>query len=536
MITIGIRYLCGYAVATDVGSRQHAEWPPHPGRVFMALAAAHFETGADPRERTALEWLENVETPPVMRFADTEPRTIVTNYVPVNDVEISDQLRKKCAKAEAQPGDADVAQAVALLPERRPKQRRTFPRVWLRDDVVLLTWDATPSPDDREALETLCQKVTRIGHSSSLVQVWVAGDTGAIQPTVVPTEGVADMRLRGTSPGLLSDLAARFRQTEMDEFDRLTAQATAAPTKKRQRERLRMRDQQFLTGRPTPQRPVLGVWHGYKRIRKTLWPAAVTGPFSSDIVVLRRAEGHVLGLASSLQLTGALRDAAMKSSPQPVPEWLSGHTADGGPSQRPHIAFFPLPFVGHEHADGHLMGVAIAVPRGIESSELQQYLGPLFFDVQTGEPRTIRLWKNGRAGRVWEWRLEREDRESPPSTLCPETWTGPSRVWASVTPVVLHHYPKRNRPEDTERILRDACQTAHLPAPDRIATSPIAFHRATGHVRQMPFLEITPERLCRFQVHCMIEFPQEIEGPVLVGRGRYRGYGLLMPIRRGGER
>ncbi|MFH1267043.1 MAG: type I-U CRISPR-associated protein Csb2, partial [Planctomycetota bacterium] len=255
----------------------------------MALAAAHFETGADPGERAALEWLE-VQRPPTMRFADTEARAIVTNYVPVNDVEISDQLRRKCAKPGVQPGKDDVAQAVALLPERRPKQGRTFPRVWLHDDTVYLTWDATPSPNDRQALEALCRKVTRIGHSSSLVQVWVEADGEAIQPRFVPTGELADMRLRGTAPGLLNDLAARFRQTEIEEFHRLTAECEAAPTKKRQREIAKVRQERFPTGRPIPQRPVLGIWVAYSRVRETVPPAGAAGPFSSDILVLRKVE------------------------------------------------------------------------------------------------------------------------------------------------------------------------------------------------------------------------------------------------------
>ena len=56
-LTIGIRYLCGRAMATHPADRQRAEWPVHPDRAFMGLAAAHFETGADAGERAALEWL-----------------------------------------------------------------------------------------------------------------------------------------------------------------------------------------------------------------------------------------------------------------------------------------------------------------------------------------------------------------------------------------------------------------------------------------------------------------------------------------------
>ncbi len=43
-LTIGWEYLTGYAVATDPNTRERAEWPPHPARVFMAMAAAWFET------------------------------------------------------------------------------------------------------------------------------------------------------------------------------------------------------------------------------------------------------------------------------------------------------------------------------------------------------------------------------------------------------------------------------------------------------------------------------------------------------------
>jgi hypothetical protein len=54
MFVIGIRYLCGWAMATHTSDRQQAEWPPHPDRVFMALAAAHFETDGGPEEYEAL--------------------------------------------------------------------------------------------------------------------------------------------------------------------------------------------------------------------------------------------------------------------------------------------------------------------------------------------------------------------------------------------------------------------------------------------------------------------------------------------------
>ena len=68
MFALGIDFITGVAVMTDAASRERAEWPPHPARVFMALVAAHCETkplpedGSDAEEgwsleRAALEWL-----------------------------------------------------------------------------------------------------------------------------------------------------------------------------------------------------------------------------------------------------------------------------------------------------------------------------------------------------------------------------------------------------------------------------------------------------------------------------------------------
>ena len=43
-LTISLRFTTGRCVTTSVSSRDEPEWPPHPGRVFMAMAAAFFES------------------------------------------------------------------------------------------------------------------------------------------------------------------------------------------------------------------------------------------------------------------------------------------------------------------------------------------------------------------------------------------------------------------------------------------------------------------------------------------------------------
>ncbi len=131
-LTIGWEYLTGYAVATDPANRQRAEWPPHPGRVFMALAAAWFETGEDAAEGEVLRWLEGLDAPelhslPTDRAAE---RTRVTVYVPVND--------------KAGPAAATLQSLPSMT---RSKQPRAFPRVHVGDTPCFMHWPETDITD-----------------------------------------------------------------------------------------------------------------------------------------------------------------------------------------------------------------------------------------------------------------------------------------------------------------------------------------------------------------------------------------------------
>ena len=82
MFVLGIEYLNRWAMAAaDGAQKEMAEWPPHPDRVFMALASAWFETGKDPAEGEALRWLETL-CPPSIAASDYKARSSVVSYVP----------------------------------------------------------------------------------------------------------------------------------------------------------------------------------------------------------------------------------------------------------------------------------------------------------------------------------------------------------------------------------------------------------------------------------------------------------------------
>jgi CRISPR-associated protein Csb2 len=292
--------------------------------------------------------------------------------------------------------------------------------------------------------------------------MWVVAPGQEPVPNWLPDAPLEDIRMRVTAAGTLRSLEDTFNAAAIERYEDRAAALTTAKGKAKATLKREL-EAEFPGGPPESRRPQLVLWQGYGRAAAARDAEQIaTGPFDENVIVLTKREGPTLGLESTLQLTEALRNSAMIAAGEPAPEWVSGHDSTGAPSRRPHLACFPLPHVGFEHADGHVMGLGIAIPGEITAKGdwLRSSLGSLFFDPATGEERDIHLWRNRigsgnfpvKTTRVWDWTLEREKRERPPWSLQRLSWTRASRIWASVTPVVLHHYPK-NRNGDVERIV-----------------------------------------------------------------------------------
>jgi CRISPR-associated protein Csb2 len=127
-------------------------------------------------------------------------------------------------------------------------------------------------------------------------------------------------------------------------------------------------------------------------------------------------------------------------------------------------------------------------------------------------------------------------------------------TWASVTPVVLDKFPKADRVKDREAwtdevttIIAEACRRIGLPEPVSIDIDTTCWHRggsrAVGKRRSLhgphgtdaalgdgfPFHPAKDANASRPQVHVWLNFAEPIIGPVLLGAGRYQGYGLFKP-------
>lgn len=566
-LTIGWEYLTGYAVATDPATRERAEWPPHPARVFMALAAAWFETGEDAAEGKALRWLETLGEPQLYLPSRDQvaERSMITVFVPVND--------------RAGPSRLILQSAPGIT---RNKQPRMYPRVHVGNTPCFMQWPEVEGANEHcKALDCLCHKVTRIGHSSSIVRMWANVDDESAQPDgthLVADDINADLHVRQISGGFLNTLIENFgegprqhKEELQEQIEALTAEKKAIKGKgsKDQKaeidERLKPLEEELnaLVIR-APVRPKIGLWAGYRRNDHVELQAPVEHThFDTDLLVLTRVAGPELPLVSTLAVTQALRKALIKhSGVQPVPQWVSGHQPDGkrSESQSGHLACIPLPFVGHSHADGHLLGAGLVFPRSVERPDRGRVLGELLLQA-TGQPRPVIL----KLGRLGVWTLHKSDWSERRDALQPESWTAHptgATTWASVTPVVLDKFPKTDRVKDRRGwvaevtgIVASACRRIGLPEPDCIDVDTTSWHRgsprAVAKRRRLrgrgASVEHTDAPLgdgflpypakgtnaARLQVHVWLRFSEPVVGPLLLGAGRFLGYGLCKPWKEG---
>lgn len=551
-LKVVIDFITGRCVAASVSDRDHPEWPPHPGRLFMAMAATVFETGESDDEVSALQWLESLPAPEI-HSSEANFRSLVKHYVPVND-KIS--------------VNKSILQSIPGL--TRSKQERSYPTSIPIDTKVIYLWNNTEGIEMHiKALNAICSNLIRVGHSSSLVRAWTElndQDEPLANPQRriwKPVSKQSDLQVRIPGNGEFERLKSAYNADKADQFVDIV-QTIESLKGKPQREAKKLFEEQFgipygknlRAPEPTPAR--LGLWQGYRLLREETadQPVVACSHFDSELLILTKMEGRNLSAQDTLALTARLRDAAMSNcSVIPTPAWLGGHDPESGkPTNLPHVAFLSLPFVGREYADAHVMGLALAVPRTqyVSAAERGRLLGPLFYN-QSGDVRDVVL----KLGPLGEWTLRLEERSEPPLSLQNRTWVGPSKTWASVTPVVLDRYPKSSMVDnrkywesEVRETISRSCTNAGLPHPVEIDLDTTGWHvgtpRAYPKSRTLrstvsddligklgdgyPQIPGRPTKPSRPQIHVFLRFEQPILGPVLIGGGRFCGYGLCKPI------
>ena len=551
---IEVNFLTGRYVATSHDDRRQPEWPPHPARLFSALVATWADSDEPSQdERRLLEWLEALGPPAIVADPKAIRRKVVSHFVPVNDTAIVgrkwqqrqaervrqtttrladalaasggettrnvERMRRELAKLRdvgsqvSDPGNTNVEMAQQLFPEGRQKRERHFPSVTVcvpvaGDSVttsprVTFTWDRDLTEKAHEVLDGLAARLTRLGHSSSLVSCRVvrAVPDANLLPSLTGTNS-----LRHVQPGQLAELERRFAS------------------------------HQGILPRALP----------YVDVRYTeAQPRASTAEdkpnTAGDWLVFEFLHGsRAFPAIRTVEVATALRSTILRFADEPIPEGLSGHTPDGRPTSEPHVAFLPLPFAGRAHGDGRLLGIALSVPKNVNQATRHSLYRAVGKWERQARGRDLKLV----FGRQGEIRLRRL-RGRGLATLRRHSWRGPSRHWASVTPIALPRHPGRLRGGTSsararawlaaETSVRAAVMHVGLPEPSgaQVSLAPFVTGVRATHAFP-PFCQPGKDRMPvrRQLVHAAITFDHEVLGPLMLGAGRFVGLGLMYPVRR----
>lgn len=472
MLALDVEFLMGVCFAARNQADPEPDWPPQIDRLYSALVATWAARGENPHERQALEWLEK-QPAPLIHASDAEKRTDRTVFVPPNDARGSQ---------------------IYALPMRRRRQERRFPAAIPYEPVASFSWpEAEPNEGTFAALQALACDTSYLGHSSSLVRCY-------FRRTHTTENREARPGTLNIYPGRLVELESEFR-----------------------------RGKRPPPGLPNDAPPIF---------RAAERPASV---FGRTWHIFSDAGGYCPDLREAAVAGRAFRTAILSGfQAREVPEVISGHTPDGAPTSKPHMAIIPLANVGWSWADGRLMGIAICLPRCTSRAEEDQLLDALAEIMKArGSAQHSEIVVDLPGDK--RWRLVRQP-EPALSSLKPYRYVRPATVWGTATPIALDRHPKEKGnqalQDEIAEIISEACTRIGLPRPNVVLSQKHSAIRGTPPARPSPkspphMRWALPGPLNgRVLTHATLIFDQPVEGPILLGAGRFVGLGVCLPLDR----
>ena len=350
-------------------------------------------------------------------------------------------------------------------------------RVALRDPRAVYRWDVDAPADVLASLQRRAARIGYLGAADSPARVRVSD---GLAPSETP-DGVfvpdeeGDIDLGVPRPG------------QVEALDRMYDQ---------------WRDRGASVTRL--QFPALGHEVPYRS------PALVRELDTGEVVAWLRLGTAVSGRRVST-LTALFKEAVLSQHQQihgDPPAVLHGH---GFSRKGYEIArFLALPDVGYNHSRGRIHGLALWLPPSSVTAERRE--------ARDAANAIRRL-----TGRGIDVGVVPRDDEARPMAANPRRWLRRSRRWATALPAVHERYRKLDLPE-----LARWCRHAGLP-------EPIAF-RSGRHPLVPGAVDLAPVEVNRAgepgrpYSHVELLFAEPVTGPVVIGAGRQRGFGLCVPI------
>jgi CRISPR-associated protein Csb2 len=493
MLVLEVEYLAGVSFAAIGPDSAVPDWPPQPDRVFSALVATWGAHGQRGDESEALVWLEQLP-PPLLVDGGALERSSAIVFVPPND---SRTNRRKHARG--------------VVPALRHRQPRRFPATRPIDSVLRFVWpDAMPQNAVLAALRELARDTSYVGHSSSLTRCRFLLEQ---EPPDLASGKTTEL---GVYPGRFKELRDTYGR-----FER-SASGSDRPQK----------------GAPIARRPITSV-HRRSQFAER-WLILEHG--NEDV------DGKMPDVRACALVARTIRDALLSGYQRiglgdRIPEVISGHSANRAPSRLPHIAIVPLPFVGFSHADGHVMGFGIVPPEDgtlLQDQDFRQVLRKL---APMNEDRGRRLLtittKEGTpAEQAFSIQLS-PSFEAERRSLDPTLYVERARTFATATPIVLDRHLKERgaaRQNEIETQVGAACRNIGLPEPEAVVADKYSAIEGTasayppGNSPKWLRWHMPASLASRQLTHALIRFSEPVDGPVILGAGRFLGLGLCRPL------
>lgn len=475
-----------------------SEWPPAPGRMFQALVAGAARGRHLSKEmRDALEWLESLQ-PPVVAAPVARLGSHMVLYVPNND-----------ADSLSDPTDVSGIRTRKVVHPRIPGPGPIF-----------YVWPIETDPHDHAArIVEAANDLYQLGRGIDMA--WASGEIltdDALSERLAHFEGV----VHRPGAGGKGALACPARGTLRSLIARHTApRFTVEGTGKKAKTHFTNAPKPFSVG-VAYQPQVHRLLFDLRRI--DIPQRTVAGRPSEVVQLVERVRDEAVA-----RLTGAIPDAEAA-----ITSCLVGKKPNTTGAVRPEhrVRIVPLLSIGFEHADRGVRRVMVEIPAGapLRADDVAwAFSGLDIIDSDTGEVRMVLT--------------PAED-----SDMLRKHYLPKARRWRSVTPLALPEGAGRRRIEPALRKVA-AKGGAERAQEEAVATrAVIAALRHAGIQARPTWISVQREpfeakglraeafeRKPRFPKerlwHVDLELDRSVEGPMLLGDGRFLGLGLMAPVK-----
>jgi CRISPR-associated protein Csb2 len=479
------------------------DWPPSPARLFQALVAAAALPGLDDVKCEALRWLENLAAPTIAA-PPTRIGQDVNLFVPNNDL-------------DAKGGD------IRRIAEIRSATKRIRPRLFDAAVPLLYIWRLDGDESHAKCICSIADGLYQLGRGVDMA--WAVGEL---------IDQTRTERLLSEYPGAIYRPSPEGNGLTLD----CPVKDSLESLKIRHRENARrftlVSGKTQFANAPKPR--FRGVAYNALTTRLLFdlrYTAAPGAPFAP------------WPLKNAVALARMLRDGAYKQLKQHfhdssvLEKVLIGRNAtEADKTQRVRIIL--LPSIGYVHAHPGIRRVLVEVPPNcpIRADDIAWGFAGLevvahVHDQETGEdPLPIELVKSDEDFMLVHYGMGEEHG---------------ARLWRSVTPLALPEDAKRphiRRAKSHEEV-KGGKQCAD--EQQRACYAVLQGLRHAGRHEKVVGLRVQREpfsargeraetfasgtRFSKRQLwHVEIEFAEAVNGPLILGNGRYSGLGLMAPV------